>query len=179
MSKRPGGRVRLPRQCRQRLLDAGLLVVESERKLLIGKPPAVRGNSAPEVDWGLGCDAPLLRVWRRSRIWYLLDEPVPLGVPLEPLARKFRTADEVVAEALDFYFGDGSRMRDVANSLQPPSPDALAELDEQQVAHLELDTVDEPCRMEGCSRRRVRFTAFCPGHFLEAQRAAGTYPTTD
>lgn len=81
----------------------------------IGKPASVPGN-APEgyhSRWGLDgpvCDAPSLVLHRASGRWIVSSEDWEPGPGPGDFVNAWDTAEQAVADILDFFFGDLARM---------------------------------------------------------------------
>ena len=118
----------IPEQYLDRLRAAGLLVSEPfvhnhvayPDGVIIGKPASLRGHSIPgyECWWGGdgGCDlgamldAPGLRFHSDGGKWFVTAHECIPGPGPGDFVNEWGTADEAVADILDFYFGGAARM---------------------------------------------------------------------
>jgi hypothetical protein len=115
----------LPEQQIDRLRAAGLVVSEpfsSEHQaypngLLVAKPVSVSGNSIPGYDSSFGfepnvvaVDAPVVKIFANNDKWFVESyDCVPAPGPGDFLD-EWNTLEEAIADILDLYFGDPSRM---------------------------------------------------------------------
>lgn len=104
-----------------RLRDTGLLVsdpfvanhVAFPDGVMVAKPASVKGNSLPdfECSWG-GCklDAPSLSLHSGGARWFVTSHDFIPGPGPGDFVNEWATAEEAVADVLDFYFGNPARM---------------------------------------------------------------------
>lgn len=117
--------MKIPEVCVQQLGAAGLLVSEPfpanrvrfPDGIVVGKPAGIGGNSVPGCSslerWGLddpAIDAPGLFLHEANGKWYVtLHEIIP-GPGKGDFVDEWPTAEDAVADIIDFYFGDAARM---------------------------------------------------------------------
>jgi hypothetical protein len=110
----------IPEQCLDRLRGAGLLVsgpfvpdhVAFPDGMLVAKPASVAGHSLPglaEASGGL-LDAPILYLHSDGGKWYVTSHDYVPGPGPGDFVNEWATAEEAVADILDFYFGSPTRM---------------------------------------------------------------------
>lgn len=138
------------------------------RSVRILKPDNIGGNTIPgyrgpnlilEDGQTTTTSSPSLIFYGEDDVWFVeLLLWIPGPGPGDFL-HGFDDPSDGVADILDFYFGDPSRMR----LCEGPTED---EIRAGRLAFLASDIVDESCRQPGCAERRVRLSLFCPQHHL-------------
>lgn len=149
------------------LRGAGLLLSEPDSHgVSVAKPRHVPGNSLPDYEshWdgrdGVIVDTPVASLFGKNERWFVeVLEYVPGPGPGDFL-HEYAQVEEAVADVLDYFFGDPSRMQ-LCRDYQRPTPEEA----------MGSDRTDEPCRVPGCSDQRVTFSAFCPDHHDQMLRA--------
>ena len=168
-SKRGGGRdtafqkpePRFPERYLAQLRDAGLFVTEAVYDLVALKPRTVPGNSLSDYEDGPPemparyaepsippSDAPHIYFGR----WWV-DDHTGFG-----RRREYGTPAEVVADLLDFYFGDPTRMQEWAR-LQTPEGQ-----EEAYDAKYARNPKGDLCCVHGCREHRNGLSVHCLRH---------------
>lgn len=83
--------------------------------IVIAKPSTTKGNSVPKHQcfWGMSeitLDAPTLTLHREGDEWIVSSLDYEPGPGPGDFVNRWGTADEAVADILDFFFGDPHRM---------------------------------------------------------------------
>jgi hypothetical protein len=115
----------IPESVINQLLQRGLVVSEEPFVSghiafpdghIVGKPRTIEGNCNPEIEcyWGLFSeivlDAPTIVLHRDGNEWVVtVDQYVPGPGPGD-FVNRHPTSDDAVADILDYFFGDPSRM---------------------------------------------------------------------
>ncbi|HEY9679973.1 MAG TPA: hypothetical protein V6C86_00095 [Oculatellaceae cyanobacterium] len=129
--------MKIPEKSIQKLRSRGLFVSEPTWSdhiypdgVRVGKPENVEGNFIPDYSSSLVLDietgeevrfnAPMVWLFGNHDLWFVLGEEYCPGPGPGDFFDEWSTPDQAVADILDFYFGDATRMQTKAQARKKP-----------------------------------------------------------